>query len=73
MMFGGGLMMAIGLLIMLLIIVVPILLVFVLLGDAFGFWQKQNQSAGVIQRPVYSMSSPMVQSNQMDVVFVRYC
>jgi hypothetical protein len=40
MIFGGGLMMGIGLLFMLLIIVIPILLVVALLGGTFGFMQN---------------------------------
>jgi len=73
MMFGGGLMMAIGLLFMLMVVIIPILLIFVLLGGAFGLWQKQYQSADVIQRPVYSTSNPVVQSNQMGVAYTHYC
>ena len=73
MMLGGGLMMGIGLLFILLIIVVPILLVIALIGGSFGFWQKQNQSSNVIQRPVYSTSSPVVQSAQVGAAYALYC
>jgi predicted lipid-binding transport protein (Tim44 family) len=73
MMFGGGLMMGIGLIFLLLVIAIPILLVFVLLGGTAGFLQKQNRASDVVQSPLYATSSPIVQSNQAGATSTRYC
>jgi len=73
MMFGGGLMMGIGLLFLLLLIGIPILLVIALLGGTAGFLQKQNRTADVVQKPVYATSSPVVQSGLAGVTSARYC
>jgi len=73
MMFGGGLMMVIGLLFLLLVIAIPIFLVIALVGGTAGFLQKQNRASDIVQRPVYVTSSPIVQSNQTGVPSTRYC
>ena len=73
MMFGGGLMIGIGLLILLLVIGIPILLVIALLGGAAGFLQKQNHPADVVQKQLYATSSPVVQPGQAVVTPARYC
>lgn len=73
MMFGGGLMMVIGLLLMLMLIAIPILIVIALVGGTAGFFQKQNRSSDVYQRPVYATTSPVIQSNQTGVTSPRYC
>ena len=67
MMFGGGLMMGIGLLFMLSIIVIPILLVVASLGGTFGFMQNQNRASDVVQRPIFTTSSPIVRSEQEEL------
>jgi hypothetical protein len=73
MMFGGGLMMVIGLLFLLLLIAIPVILVVVLLGGTAGFLQRQNRVSDVVQVPVYTTSSPVVQSSQAVVTSDRYC
>ena len=73
MMFGGGLMMGIGLLFMLLIIIIPILLVVALLGGTFGFIQNQNRASDVVHRPIFTTSSPLVRSEQAGAIPACYC
>ncbi len=59
MMFGGGLMLIVGLLVMLLVFGLPILLVAVLAGGMAGFWQKQSRPASAVQN-----SMPKVQNSE---------
>ncbi len=73
MMLGGGLMFGVGLLIMLLVIGIPILLLVVLLGGAAGLLQKQNRPAEAVQKPLYTVSNPVVQPGQAVVTPARYC
>ncbi len=73
MMFGGGLMMVVGLLFLLLVIAIPIVLVVALVGGTAGFFQRQNRVSDVVQGPVYATSSPIIQSNQEGVPSARYC
>lgn len=73
MMFGGGLMMGIGLLFLLLIIGIPIIFVFALAGGTTGIFQKQNHEAVVVQKPIYETSTQVVQPNQAGVNSARYC
>ena len=72
MMFGGGLMFGMALLIMLLVFGLPILLVIAVLGGAPGFLQKQNRPADGAQNPISAASIPVVQPGQA-VVSARYC
>lgn len=73
MMLGGGLMMGIGLLFLVLLIGIPILLVIALMGGTGGFLQKQNRPIDVVQKPVYTTYSPVVQPGQAVVTSARFC
>jgi predicted lipid-binding transport protein (Tim44 family) len=73
MMLGGGWMLGMGFLIMLLVIGIPILLLIALLGGTAGSLQKQYHSADVVQKPVYAVSNPVVQSGKSEIAQARYC
>jgi len=73
MMFGGGMMLGIGLLVMLLVVGIPVLLLVVFLGGTAGFLQKQNQPVEVVQKPVYAAPRPAIQPAQAAVTAARYC
>jgi xanthosine utilization system XapX-like protein len=73
MMFGGGLMMGIGLLFMLLVIGIPILLVIALLVGVVGILQNQNRLVDVMKRPFNVTSSPVDQPGQVATTSSRYC
>lgn len=73
MMLGGGLMFGMGLLIMMLVIGIPIVFVIALLGGAAGFLQKQNRPADVVQKPLYAVSTSVVQPGQAVATPARYC
>jgi len=73
MMFGGGWMMGIGLLIMLLVVAIPLLLGMALLGGAAGYLQKQNRPADGLQKPVFATSSPVSQPGQAGAAAARSC
>ncbi len=73
MMFGGGLMMVIGLLFLLLLIGIPVLLVIALAGGTAGFLQKRSREAHVATKPMFATSNPMVQSTTTGGTPARYC
>ena len=73
MMFGGGLMMVMGLLVMLLVFGLPVLLIVVLAGGLTGFLQKQNRLSDGVQRPLPVASNPAVQPEKTATSAPRYC
>lgn len=72
MMFGGGMMIGVGLLMMLLVFGLPTLLVIALVGGAAGFLQKQNRSVIVGQKPL-PVDNQVVRPDQPVPAPSRYC
>ena len=75
MMFGGGMMFGVGLLIMLLVVVLPVLLIVALIGGLIGRVEPQNKPVVSVPNPqpgrIVAMADP--QSSQKIQPAARSC